>query len=311
MLSTAFFAVVVTCAPSAAAEEASQGFAVGRFEPAERGSDWFASDSLDIRGHLRPALGVSFDVTSKSLVHVDATGTPIAPIVGPMVLAHVGAALVVFERLRVGASMPLQLYADGTSATVAGQRYAAPANDQGLGDVRLAAHARLLGAYGDPATLATGARVWLPTGSQAQYLGDGSLRARPQLMLAGEVGHFAYAVETGVTFRHRDAPIGRAPLGPELGATIATGATFADRRVFVGPELTFSTVLEDAFSRATTPVEGSLGAHVLIARTVRVGASAGAGLTRGQGTPPVRVVVALEWLLPSFDDAPAGEGGGR
>ena len=35
-----------------------QGFALNRFDPAERGSDWFVLDSLDLRGHLRPAVGL-------------------------------------------------------------------------------------------------------------------------------------------------------------------------------------------------------------------------------------------------------------
>lgn len=222
-----------------------------------------------------------------------------------MAIAHVGASFALYDRLRVGVSMPLQLYAEGSSATVRGVRYEAPRSEQGMGDVRMAAHVRAVGAYASPFSLAGGVRVWLPTGSQAQYLGDGSVRARPQVLVAGELGHFAYAAEAGVTFRHRDEPIGRAPLGPELGGTAAVGATFASRRVFVGPELYFSTVLEDAFRRTTTPLEGALGAHVLLARTVRMGAALGAGLTRGQGTPPFRVVIALEWLVPSFDASAA------
>ncbi|MEY4514285.1 MAG: hypothetical protein RLZZ450_6407, partial [Pseudomonadota bacterium] len=42
----------------ARAQSVSSGFALDRFEPSERGSEWFSQDSLDLRGHLRPAIGL-------------------------------------------------------------------------------------------------------------------------------------------------------------------------------------------------------------------------------------------------------------
>lgn len=42
-----------------------QGFALNRFNPSERGSEWFSADSLDMRGHLRPALGLTLDWAHK------------------------------------------------------------------------------------------------------------------------------------------------------------------------------------------------------------------------------------------------------
>ena len=59
--------VCTVAVPRPAAAQA-QGFAVDRFEPAERGSDWFANESLDFRGNMRPALGLVFDWAYKPLV---------------------------------------------------------------------------------------------------------------------------------------------------------------------------------------------------------------------------------------------------
>jgi OOP family OmpA-OmpF porin len=42
-------------APSPAAAQQTNGFAVNRFEPSERGSDWFTNESLDLRGHMLSA----------------------------------------------------------------------------------------------------------------------------------------------------------------------------------------------------------------------------------------------------------------
>ena len=50
------------------------GFAINRFEPSERGSEWFAQDTLDFRGHLRPFLGVVGDYGHKPLVAYDNNG---------------------------------------------------------------------------------------------------------------------------------------------------------------------------------------------------------------------------------------------
>ena len=36
-----------------------KGYDINQFNPAERGSDWFSSESLDFRGNLRPAVGMT------------------------------------------------------------------------------------------------------------------------------------------------------------------------------------------------------------------------------------------------------------
>ena len=46
----------------------AQGFAVDTFEPSERGSDWFSVESLDLRGNVRPAIGVVMDGAYRPLV---------------------------------------------------------------------------------------------------------------------------------------------------------------------------------------------------------------------------------------------------
>src|SRR4051812_25157863 len=45
----------------------AQGFSVNRFEPSERGSDWFTNESLDLRGAVRPAFGVVGDYQYRPL----------------------------------------------------------------------------------------------------------------------------------------------------------------------------------------------------------------------------------------------------
>ena len=64
-------ALTLLCASTALAEG---GFALDRYEPSERGSDWFANESLDLRGNGRLALGAVGDYAYKPLVFYDANG---------------------------------------------------------------------------------------------------------------------------------------------------------------------------------------------------------------------------------------------
>ena len=50
------------------------GIALDRFEPSERGIDWFSGDSLDLRGSMRFEVGVVGDWTHKPLVLRDEDG---------------------------------------------------------------------------------------------------------------------------------------------------------------------------------------------------------------------------------------------
>jgi len=57
------------------------------------------------------------------------------------------------------------------------------------------------------------------------------------------------------------------------------------------------------FKKRTTPFEVLFGAHYMVASDWRVGAGVGPGLTRGFGSPELRVVAALEFF-PAIKEAP-------
>lgn len=79
----------------------AEGFALNRFEPSERGSEWFVTDSLDFRGHGRPAMGVVLDGAHRPLVFHDDDESTTA-LVERQISAHFGASIVFWERLRLG-----------------------------------------------------------------------------------------------------------------------------------------------------------------------------------------------------------------
>ena len=188
-----------------------EGFTVQKFEPSERGSEWFGSESLDFRGKIRPAIGVVSDFSYRSLLIFQPDGDVRGSVVRNQVFVHPGGSLVLFDRLRLAVSVPIQVAVDGHRATVIRNGtifdYAPPPNDACMGDLRFGADARLFGVYGDPLTLALGMQVWVPTGNQSQWAGDGEVRLKPRVMVAGDVSMFTYAASAGVNIRPRNEAV--------------------------------------------------------------------------------------------------------
>ena len=130
-------AVLAWSGATSAQVRATPGASLNRYEPAETGSDWFTGESLDLRGTVRPALGVVGDYAYKSYVLKNPDGTENTVIIGNQYYLHLGAALVLFDCLRLAASLPVALAQDGHDKVVGNQVYVGP-SDGGIGDVRLA-----------------------------------------------------------------------------------------------------------------------------------------------------------------------------
>ncbi|HSO39174.1 MAG TPA: OmpA family protein [Labilithrix sp.] len=295
--------------------QVARGFAVDKLEPSERGSDWFTNESLDLRGTLRPAFGVVADYQYRPLATYQANGDLHRSVVRNMLALHAGVAVNLADRFRLSLSLPLIAFVDGHSDTLPnGTFYPSPSNEQAIGDLRLAADVRLLGSYGDPFTLAAGVQVWAPTGKEATYSGDGDWRAQPRAMAAGDIGAFTYSARMGVAYRGRKDSFAGSSFGSELSFAGAAGLRLADHKVIVGPEIFGTTVLDDAFGKRTTPLEGILGAHYAPVEELRFGVGVGTGLTRGFGSPELRAILGVEWMqavvtdrdgdgIPDKDDA--------
>jgi OmpA-OmpF porin, OOP family len=292
--------LLLSLSSSSVAEAAApEGFAVNRFEPAERGSTWFVLDSLDIHGTTRPAAGLTLDYQHQPLAIYGPDDEVRTAIVKHVLTAHLGANITMWNRLRIGFNLPLVLYTDGDAGTVNGVRFDPPSSAQGIGDLRFGADARLFGEYGGPLTMAFGARLWLPTGSTGTYTGDGGARIGPRLSAAGQVGAFVYGANIGLAFRNPSAAsFAGSPLDHDLVFGVSAGAALLENKLTIGPELYGTTGLGDAtFKTRTTPLEILLGGHYAIggASGIRVGAGIGTGLVAGFGSPGVRALGMVEW----------------
>lgn len=299
-------ALALLCPDVAGAAPTSTGFALNRHQPPAPSSDWFQLDSLDFRGWMRPGVGLVGDFSYRPLVLRDDAGDEVSRILRYQFFYHLSADVVLAERLRLSASLPFLLYSlggRGTLAEVAGAPVEVGSPDgSGVGDVRFDLDLRLAGEYGEPFTLALGARVFAATGQEKFFASDGLPRFAGRLMVAGQAGLFAYAAEAGAVLHvERDDFVG-VPYGTDLAFAAALGLRLLDGVVHLGPELHGSTVISDSgdgwLKRATTPVELSLGSKFLLGHGMRVGLSAGTALTSGLGAPRVRALASLSWTLP-------------
>jgi OOP family OmpA-OmpF porin len=282
-------------ATSARAQEQTEGFALNRFDPSERGSEWFVLDTLDFRGRFRASLGVIGDYGFKPLVFYDEDGNEVEALVEHQLFLHVGASMALWQRLRLGVNLPVAAVVEGNPGNIGTQSYGL-AEGGDLGDLRLSLDLRLFGKYRGPISMALGASVWVPTGSPESYTGDGTVRISPHVNVAGQLGKFAYGLKLGFNVRSEDGDIAGATLGNELFGALSLGARAAGGKLLIGPEVWVSTVVENgAFAERSTPFEGVLSAHYCVAEVMRIGAAVGPGFTRGMGTPRVRALFSLEW----------------
>lgn len=303
-------AAFVSSAAGAQQVPLGSGYAADNLNPAERGSDFFSAESLDLRGHGRFAFGMLVGNAYRTVADRRTDGGINASIVRNQAFLYPGATFTLFDRVRIAFQVPLAFYSDGNTATMQVQRAAgqsslgqyAPPNEQVvLGDVRIGADVRLYGTYGDPLTLALGMQGFVPSGKPEAYTGDGSPRLAPRLSASGQMGMFEYAAQLGAHFRTRDdVAYGRdygngGRVGHEVTFQVAAGLRLANGRVVVGPELYGRKSVNDTDGQSS-PVEALLGGHFGLTETIRLSAGVGAGLTKSYGAPVVRGIFGLEWV---------------
>jgi OmpA-OmpF porin, OOP family len=213
----------------------------------------------------------------------------VGAVVKNQLFLHVAAGISLWDRLWIFANMPLALLNSGE--TISG----APAAPSGVaaGDLRAGLRVRLLGENRSLATLSLSGYVFIPTGNKDKYAGTGEVHGMPALVLSGESDSVAYALNAGVDLAKQDDGS-----GAKLGADMSFGGAIAllamDKTLQIGPEVYGTTLMtgDNSFSQATTNLEAILGARLRVGPMV-MGLGGGPGITRGIGTPTLRVVASV------------------
>jgi outer membrane protein OmpA-like peptidoglycan-associated protein len=290
-------------APGAARAQSTStgGASIDTFHTAVAGSDWFSTDSLDFRGHLRPALRLLADYAHDPLVAYNGDGSWRSVALQNQLWLNLGGSLNFFDRLRISANLPVAVYQSAKASTFNGVRID-PTGKAGLGDITLGADLRLIGTYDDAFTLAAGATVTLPTGSATNLMGDGRLGVTPHAALAGNVGIFAWAAQVGYAFRA--GQIADIAFNNELRFGASAGLRLFEKKLLIGPEFFGTADLGPSAGEARpAALELDLGAHYRFHPDWRAGVGLGTGLTRSPGSPNVRALAMVQWE-PAFVPVP-------
>jgi outer membrane protein OmpA-like peptidoglycan-associated protein len=281
--------------------------AIGRYDMPEHGSEWLVGDSLDMRGKLRPSFGIVMDGAYRVIV-INKNDKLDTSLIRDAVTMHAGGSLVLWDRFRVGLDLPITIFQDTGKqpVTFGGDTYLAPAQ-QALGDLRLGGDVRIFGTYGSRTPgrvdqsflLAAGLQVHFPTGSQADYTSDGTVRFAPRVLAAAELGPLALAGRLSFMLNRNETWILGSKWGQEFGFALSAGVKLLDRKLVIGPELWMTTVIASNPSGprptvsddgAQHPVEALLGAHYTYG-SARFGGGIGTALSHDLGAPQFR------WLL--------------
>lgn len=298
-------AAVALASPSSMAQ--TQGFALDRFRPAPPGDRLFGVESPFVAGDLVPHAMILAEYAHNPLVlRREAADQDLGPVVSHQAFLHAAGAIALFSRIGINVDIPIAVLQKGDNPSAAETGAFASPDSAELGDIRVGVRARLFGGYFDSFQVAIGGYLWLPSGNDeaGSFVGDGSVRGMPQLLLGGRTNTFVWSLSTGVEIRP-SLTYGQVTQGTMLHAGAGAGYLFSiakDRDFQVGPEVTFATVLEDV-NRRTTNMELLLGAKYRFLGSFEAGAGVGPGLISGVGTPDVRAVVMLAYT-PEMEPRP-------
>ncbi len=298
--------VVAGVAPGVAHAQTSaataSGAAVNTFRSAPAGSDWFGVDSLDLRGQVRPAARLLIDWAHNPVVVDNGDGTKRATALQNQWFVNLGAAVTLFDRVRVSLNVPISPYQNGFAANLGGVEVQ-PHAAGGFGDLAFGVDVRLFGQYRDPFTLAAGVGLTAPSGSRVNLLGDGTASVMPKVLAAGQAGWFSYAGQLAVNFR--GASIGSVDFSHELRFAASAGVKLLGDQLLIGPELYAIAPLGAASGARPFGLEGNIGGHFAVTPDWRVGLGVGTGLVRSVGVPDVRLLAAVDWSPAFVPPAPA------
>lgn len=296
-------AVLLHVSASRAAEPREDGIDIQQFRPGGGASDYLHMLGGFLNPHTGWTIGLVYDQADGVLL-VDRKGLgDKAAIVDTQGTLAVTGSLSLWERLELGIAFPMLLTQTmGPAFPDVFGGVAAPEGFQ-LGDLRFTPKVKLVDAGRDFA-LALALPVSLPTG--ASFAGFGGLSVEPRLVADWAPAYY-FRLTTNIGGRFRDTTAsGNLELGSELTWGLGMKLSF-----FLGDQL-FSVLTSFAGSfelpdqsTEDPPFEFLGGLEWRGVKDLAVYAAAGAGLTRGYGSPDFRGVIGIRYG--GYRDCPYGD----
>jgi outer membrane protein OmpA-like peptidoglycan-associated protein len=279
-------AVLLSLATAIGPANASEGFALRTLELAPAGDRFFSLPDASVKEGLQPAASLAFDWIDHPLVLRQGSGViPNGELVQRQFAFLLGASLSVADHALIDVSVPFvasrsgQTPFPGTSAV----------SGTGIEDIRLGARYALR--HGELLAVAAGLRLWLPTGDQASFGSDGTVRAEPQLLASGRLGPLLYAGDVGFLLR-KEQTAAYADVGSAVTAGASLGVLLFDERLQVGPEVYGRMQFKGS---DTSPVEGLLAARWRQGNLLFGGALGTSFGPDTAGAAPLKVVFQMTW----------------
>ena len=280
------------------------GFNVNQFNPAIRTTDGFMANGANDQGHL----------TFGALFHLDYAKSPLAfsaingggngsgDVIANQVSSRLMISFGLFDRIVMFAGFKFHLLMDGDNTTALS---IPDADGAGVGDAMVGARFRLHGQEDSGFQAAFQARLGLPLGEQLReeqtYGGERSLVGWPEFIFQFNTEPVTIIANVGARLRKLQQ-FGGINIGHELTWTLGAIVPLADEQVDLIAELFGSTRMAKFFGREETPLEVLAGAKYHFGPGLTLGGGLSVGLTKGYGSPDVRVFALLGFEQPSDDE---------
>ncbi|MGE3635245.1 MAG: hypothetical protein AB7P00_35405, partial [Sandaracinaceae bacterium] len=310
--------VLVSLAFSAPA--AAQSGTLNRFAPSETPEDDFQISRPTDLGDLRFAAQLHVDYAFNPLVYETMLGDPSSEslaVVEHQLTGTLGFALGLANRIVVFAGLPIVMVMDGADQTMlpAGVN---GADGAGLGDVYLGGRVRLVGDRDDAGALALQVSMTLPTSIDGNYRGEPFLTFSPELVgelrpgagsritlnVGARIREETTSPAVNLAFRHE--------LTYALGFAIPLWTDEGDRRTHfdLHAQIYGATAFALFDEREGTALEALGGFKLFHASGFVGGLAAGPGLNRGFGSPDLRAIATLAWMMPEPEEVRDRDGDG-
>jgi outer membrane protein OmpA-like peptidoglycan-associated protein len=293
---------------SGTAFAAERGFDLDRYVPADAGSRWQEADSLSFpsgdlgegRSTALQSLTLRLDLewAHDPLVVVNGASNVLSHVVENQLVGHLGISIAPIARLRVSLALPVQIWANGETATDSTHALLPPTPQAALGDTRLGVTYRFAGEDNGPVRVGVSGRLAFPSGSSSAYIGDGLFSGSLGLTAAGDAHWLAWSVSAGARLRESvHETYASVAVGPEAFAIAALGVQTSGHRVLVGLEAPLAATLSapHPFASSAFAAEPGLGIHWRFCDAWRLHALVSTGFTSALGSPLFRTALAIEW----------------
>ncbi len=284
--------------PARAQSTASEGWALDIYEPTPAGDALFTVPSATVPKGLTYSDKLVGSLSYRPTLRRLATNGDRVEIVSSAFYLHASSSLAIADRFLVNLNAPFALVQSSDLDGSAAPGFA-------FGDLRLTGRVNVLGEAHDAFSLALMQSLWLPTGSEDDFTGDGRLRSNAEVVMNGRVGLFFYGVDVG--YLSRKTISDTVDIGGGLTFGAGAGVLLLEDSLQIALEMNGTAVIPSGssdrsmFGSLTTPVSGLLGIKYRVKQFV-FGVATGPGMSESPGVSP-HVAFSIAYAPKGDDEA--------